>query len=1034
MWFTKLALKRPVTVSMIFVCAVVMGLASSRLLPLEFFPSIQFPGVFVQASYPGGSPEEIEKTITKPLEDALSTMGSIERMQSTSTRNQGQIFMLFDWGINAKLKGVEAREKVDSIKAELPSDLRRVFIFTGSTNDQPIIQARLSADTDLSDSFQVLNRQLKQRLERISGVSRVDIHGVAAKTFQIELLPERIATYHININQLLSRLQNSNNLVAAGEIKNDHKSIRITLDGQFNSIDDIKNFAVDERGLKLSDIAKITFAKDEIEVGRHLDRKYAVGINVIREAGANLVETANAVVAEMKKIEDLPDFEGIKLFVMDNQADGVVSSLQDIAKSGFVGFILSSIVLFVFLRDWRLTLIVSLAVPFSLLITLAAMYFLNVSINLLTMMGLMLAIGMLVDNAVVVSESIFGYRQQMPDKPVEATLRGVKDVGIPVVAGTLTTAIVFLPNIIGEKIDITIFLSHVAITIVISLVASLFIATTIIPMLLSKIKPKSMEISHTDTIKEHGRYSAFLSWMMIHPVYSALIVLSLLFSFLLPKPYVKNDMFPDEERTRLSLTYNIQADYELEKVEQAVFTIEDFLYENQKELDIKNVYSYYVSNSAGSTLLLVDDIDRTKTNKEIREFIEKNMPKIAIGSPSFDRNRSGGQEALTVGINGEDTETLLELARQVAPILSTIEGVTKVTPGSKNGTREVRVILNPQKLNQLGLSPQDVGTTISIALRKQQLRTFRSEFGETEITLTFAGQKKAAIGDLAGLPIELPNPKAGGSRSVRLDSVAKLEVRQSLPQITRFDRRTSSRLTIDYADTTSADEVRKASNELMKNVPLPNGYSWGFGRSTDREEKIGKIFATNMLLAVLMIFIVMAALFESLILPLAVITSILYAVVGVYWYFFFTGTTMSMMAMIGILVLMGVVVNNGIVLVDRINHYREEGHHKRDAVLHAANDRIRPILMTVLTTILGLLPLSLGDTQLGGGGPAYFPMARAVIGGLAYSTVATLICLPVIYLFLDYTREFFGRLWASIGQRGTRWSFSNGRINSRHKE
>ncbi|TQV82908.1 efflux RND transporter permease subunit [Aliikangiella coralliicola] len=1032
MWFTKLALKRPVTISMIFVCAVVMGLASSRLLPLEFFPTVQFPGIFVQANYPGSTPEEIEKNITKPLEEALSTIGSIEQMQSFSNQNQASVFMLFDWGINAKLKGVEAREKVDGIKAELPSDLRRVFIFTGSTNDQPIVEARLSAETDLSDSFQVLNRQLKQRLERIPGVSRVNIHGVAPKTYQIELLPEKIAAYHINTNQLLAKLQNSNSLVSAGEVKSDKESIRITIDQQFANRDDIANFVVNERGLKLSDIAKVSFAKEEIEVGRHLDRKYAVGIQITREADANLVNTANAIVEEMKKIEDLPDFEGIKLFVMENQADGVVSSLQDIAQSGLIGFVLSSIVLFAFLRDIRLTLIVSLAVPFSLLITFAAMFFLNVSINLLTMMGLMLAIGMLVDNAVVVSESIFGYRQQMPDKPLEATLKGVKDVGIPVVAGTITTGIVFLPNIIGEKVDITVFLSHVAITIVISLVASLFIATTIIPLCLSKMKSRTMEISHTDTVKEHGRYSAFLSWLMVHPFWSGIIVLVLLLSVIFPAMFVKQDMFPDEEDSRLFITYNIRGTYELEKVESAVTTIENFLYANQKELDIQNVYSFYVNNQAGSTLLLIDDDQRTKTNKQIREFIEKNMPKIAIGSPGFERRRSGGQDALTVGLNGEDTETLLEIAQQVSPLLGNIKGVTKVTPASQNGTQEVRVVLNSQKLNQIGLTPQDVATTISIALRKQQLRTFRSELGETDITLTFAGQKKASIQDLAGLPVELPNPKPGGSKNVRLDTVAKLEVKRSLPRITRYDRRTSVRLKIDYSDTT-AQEIRKAADELMESVPLPNGYSWGFGRSTDREKKIGRIMMTNMLLAVLMIFIVMAALFESLIFPLAVITSIAYAIVGVFWYFFLTGTTLSMMAWIGILVLMGVVVNNGIVLVDRINHYRKEGYHKRDAILHAANDRFRPIMMTVLTTILGLLPLSLGETQLGGGGPPYFPMARAVIGGLAYSTIATLICLPVIYLFLDYTRVFFASLWHATGRSGTRWSFRNFRISSELK-
>jgi len=1009
-----------------------MGLASSRILPLEFFPTIQFPITFVQANYPGASPEEIEKQIIRPLEESLATMGSIEQMQSFSNQNQGQILLIFDWGVNAKLKGVEAREKIDAIKAELPDDLRRVFIFTGSTNDQPIIQARLSADTDLSDSYQVLNRQLKQILERIPGVSKVTIEGVAAKTFQIELIAERIAAYHIDINQLLRTLQNSNRLTSAGEIKNSSKSIRVTVNQQFTSIEDIKNFIVNERGLKLSDIAKISLDKEEIEVGRHLDQKYAVGITVTREADANLVETANAVVAEMKKIEELPDFDGINLFVMENQADGVVSSLSDIAISGLIGFLLSSLVLFVFLRDIRLTLIVSLAVPFSLLITLASMYFLGVSINLLSMMGLMLAIGMLVDNAVVISESIFGYRQRMPDKPYEATLKGVKDVGVPVVAGTITTAIVFLPNIIGEKVDITIFLSHVASTIVISLAASLFIAMTIIPLVLSKVKSKSKVISHTDTVKEHGRYSKFLSWMMIHPVYAGLIAITLF----LPLPaisfleLIKSDMFPSEEDSRLYIDYHIEGTYELEKVEGSVTRIEEFLYKNKAILDINNVYSFYSNQRAGSTLLLVEDEKRTKTNKQIREYIEKNIPKIAIGAPGFDRKRSGGQEALTIGINGEDTEVLMELAKQVSPIISGIKDVTKVTVGSKYGTQEVRLILNTQKLHQLGLTPQEVGLNVSIALRKQQLRTFRSNLGETDITLTFEGRKRASINDLAGLPIELPNPKIGGSRNVRLDGIAKLEIKQSLPQITRFDRRTSVRMTIDYSDKTTAEKIRKTADKLMKNTPLPIGYSWGFGRSTDREEKIKRIMGTNMLLAVLMIFIVMAALFESLMLPLAVITSIAYSVVGVFIYFSITNTTLSMMALIGILVLMGVVVNNGIVLVDRINHYRKEGYHKRDAILHAANDRIRPILMTVLTTILGLLPLSLGDTQLGGGGPPYFPMARAVIGGLGYSTITTLVCLPVIYLFLDFIRNLVGDLWHSTCRRGIRWSMKNIRLSS----
>lgn len=1033
MWLTKLALTRPVTVSMIFICALVMGAASSRLLPLEFFPTLQFPGLFVQANYPGATPEEIENSITKPLEEALATMGSIEQMQSTSSQDNASVFLLFDWGINAKLKGVEAREKIDAINNELPQDLRRVMIYTGSTNDEPILSARVSSQTDLSDAYEVLNRQLKQRLERVPGVASVNIRGVAERTYQIELLPERLAAFHLDSRQVLNRLQSANALVSAGEVKNEHQSLRVTIDQQFTSLQDIRDYVIGDNGLRLSDIATVNFAKEDLEWGRHLDMKYAVGVDMTREAGANLVATADAVIEQMEKIEQLPDFSGIELYVMENQADMVVTSLNDIVDSGLIGFVLSSFVLFWFLRDVRMTIVVSLAVPFSLLITLAMMYVFNVTLNILSMMGLMLAIGMLVDNAVVVSESIWGHRQKMPDKPIDATLNGVKDVGVPVVAGTLTTAIVFLPNIIGEKMDITMFLGNVAVTIVISLMASLFIATTIIPLCLSKLPVKKREATCTDTIAEHGRYSRFLSWMMARPVRSAMVVLGLLGSVAIPASFVKFDMFPEEERADLNLRYEFNGRYELEKVEKSILKIEKFLYSHKQQLDIDSVYTWYGEQRAGTTILLVDSTSRTKTNKQIKSFIEKNMPKLVIATPSFGRNRTGASSALTIGLNGEDTQTLMELAQQVKPLIANIEGVTNVQAGSDFDTVEVRVLLNAQRLNQLGLTPQLVATSISIALRKQQLRTFRSTYGEVDVTLTFKGQDKASLTDLAGLPIELPNVKEGSNSTVRLDSVASLELTPAMPRITRFDRRTSLQLNIDYKDRT-AKEVRKDANQLMKQITLPSGYSWGYGRSTVREEKMMSVMSTNMLLALLMIFIVMAALFESLMLPLSVVTSIAFAIVGVYWFFFITGTTMSMMAMIGVLVLMGVVVNNGIVLIDRINHYRKEGVDKREAVLHAANDRIRPIMMTVLTTILGLLPLSLGDTQLGGEGPPYYPMARAVIGGLAYSTVATLVCLPAIYLFLDYTREFFANVWASVGQGGTRWSFSHLSLRSKIKK
>lgn len=1033
MWLTRLALRRPVTVSMIFVCAVVTGLASLRLVPLELFPEVQFPGVFVQVNYPGSTPEEVERAITRPLEEALATIDGITQMQSTSNRNQASVFLLFDWATNTKLKGVEAREKVDNIRDQLPADVQRVFVFTGSTADEPVMQLRISSSTDLADSWQVLNRQLKQRLERIPGVSRVDIYGVAPKSYQVRLRPESLAAYNIDSAALLGRLQATNTLTAAGEIKDGKSNLRITINEQFGSEAHIADFVVNNRGIKLGDIADINLANEELTGGRHLNREFAVGINIAKEAGANLVDTAEAVKDELAKIEDLADFRDIDVFVITNSGDAVTGSLRDIASAGSIGFLLSFLVLFAFLRDIRLTLIVSLAVPFSLTITLAVIYLTGYSLNLLSMMGLMLGVGMLVDNAVVISESIFSHRNKPNTNPSQASIRGVKDVGIPVIAGTLTTAIVFLPNIIGERVSLTIFLSHVAISIVVALAASLFIATTIIPLLLSrvpiKLKSYTQPADPGSGSYQYGAYSRFLRWLLQRPLIAGTVTVALGAVIAIPMQFVEMDLLGSNQNNELSIIYNVTGNHELERIEAMVTRMEDFLFEHEEELDLDDVYSYFDLGFASSQLLLKPEEERTKTLEEIREYIEAKMPKFAIARPGFERIR-GGENGFVVRLQGEDSATLWQIHDEVLPLLESIDSVVQVRPLVTIGQEEVVVTLNAQRIQQLGLTPDAVAQTVGTALRKRQLRTFRNEFGEIDISVSlFEGNNRATLEQLAALPIALSD-----NRQARLDSMAEFTVQRSLPQVQRNDRQTGIGLRLEYRSEASSQEVRAAVNKVIAQIALPPGYSWQFGQQLQQAQQEVNVMMINMLLAIMMIFIVMAALFESMLFPFAALSSIFYGIVGVFWFYFITGTSMTIMGLIGVLVLMGVVVNNAIVLIDRINNYRKQGFDQIEAILRAANDRIRPIMMTVGTTILGLAPLSMGDTTIGAGGPPYFPMARAVIGGLAYSTLATLICLPVIYLFLDRMRNFYGRLWQVSGRKGTRFDFRALRVVNSERE
>ncbi len=1035
MWFTRFALKRPVTIAMVFVCAIVTGLASVRLIPLEMFPEIQFPGIFVQVNYPGSTPEEVERQITRPLEETLATIDGITRMQSTSTENQSSVFMLFDWSANTKLKGVEAREKVDNIRDQLPEDVQRIFVFTGGTQDEPVMQLRISSPKDLADSWQVLNRQLKQGLERIPGVSKVDIYGVAPKTYQIRLQPESLAAYNIDTNKLLSDLQSANALIAAGELKGDENNIRVTINDKFKDQQAMADFIVNARGIKLGDIADIRLANEELTGGRHLNREFAVGVNVSKEAGANLVATAEAIQDELERIRELPDFADIDVLIVDNSGDEVTTSLKDIAFSGSVGFFLSFLVLLFFLRDIRLTLIVSLAVPFSLTITLAVIYLTGYSLNLLSMMGLMLGVGMLVDNAVVVSESIFTRRSEVGATSYQAAILGVKDVGLPVIAGTLTTAIVFLPNIIGAKVSLTIFLAHVAISIVVALAASLFIATTIIPLLLSRIpitaKEKNTQAEpkqvldfdkKTSTHKhyQHGRYSRLLAWLLNRPLIAGVVTICLGLVIAIPIQFVKVDLLNSDQNNELNISYNVLGTHELERVEGMVTRVEDFLFAHKEELDLVDVYSYFDQGYANSQLLLKEKEDRKKSLEEIRNFVEDGLPKFSIAKPGFERI-GGGENGFVVMLQGDDSSTLWNLYREITPRLENITGVVQVRALIALGGREAVVSLDSQRIHQLGLTPESVAQTIGTALRKRQLRTFRGDFDEIDISLSlFEGNDRATLDQLQALPIALE-----GNRQARLDSMATFSIQDSIPQVRRNDRQTSIALRLEYRDgEVSSQQVRRSVTNVMGQIDFPAGYRWQFGQQLQQAQQEVNVMGINMLLAILMIFVVMAALFESLLFPLAAISSIFYGVVGVYWFYFITGTTMTIMGMIGILVLMGVVVNNAIVLIDRINTYRNQGLAQIDAILQAANDRIRPILMTVLTTILGLLPLSMGDTAIGASGPPYYPMARAVIGGLAYSTVATLICLPIIYLFLDNVRNFYAKLWQTSARKDTRFRFN----------
>ncbi|MFV0597355.1 efflux RND transporter permease subunit [Shewanella sp.] len=990
---TRLAIKRPVTTSMFFFAILLFGLASSRLLPLEMFPGIDIPQIVVQVPYKGSTPAEVERDITKVLEESLATMGGIDELESESSQEGSEIEINMKWGENVATKSLEAREKIDAVRHLLPKDVERVFIRQFSTADMPVLTIRISSDRELSGAFDLLDKQLKRPLERVEGVSKVNLYGVEQKQIEVRINANRLAASGYSATELQTRLGRENFVLSAGTLRESNLVYQVSPKGEFRNLEDIKALVL-LPGLTLGDVADVQFALPERVEGRHLDKHYAVGLDVFKESGANLVEVSDRVLKVIELAKQDQQFQGIRLFIMEDQASGVKSSLSDLLLSGLIGALLSFIVLYLFLRNFKMTLIVVSSVPISIGMTLAAMYLLGYSLNILSMMGLLLAVGMLIDNAVVVTESVLQEKQANSAKASvldneNAVMTGVDKVSLAVLAGTMTTAIVFLPNIFGVKVELTIFLEHVAIAICISLAASLLVAKTLIPLMLTKF--------HFDIESEKAPgklqnfYNRSLNWVLVRPWRSGLISVAILASTALPLSMVKQDQEDSQSKERIYVNYQVEGRHHLNVTEAMVNQMEEYLYNNKEEFHIDSVYSYYAPDDASSVILLKKDLPMPLD--ELKKKIRSGFPKFSIAKPQF--GWGDDNSGVRVTLTGRSTSELIHLSEQVLPLLSNIKGLVDVRSEVNGAQQEVVIRINRQMAARLDLKLNEVASSISMALRGSPLRSFRHDpNGELRIEMAYEKEWQKSLEKLKQLPIVRID-----QRLYTLDNLASIEIQPRFDTIKHYNRQTSLSIGANL-DNLTTEEAQTKIKQVMENVRFPNGYNYSLRGGFERQDEDQSVMAINMLLAIAMIYIVMAALFESLLLPTAIITSILFSITGVFWALLLTGTPMSVMAMIGILILMGIVVNNGIVLVDQINQMTPELDKLSDTIREVCITRLRPVLMTVGTTVLGLVPLAMGDTQIGGGGPPYSPMAIAIIGGLSFSTLTSLYLVPLCYQLL----------------------------------
>ncbi len=1032
MSLAELSLRRPVTAVMFYVSLVVVGLIAAFRLPLEQFPDVNVPFIMVDLPYPGSTPEEVERTITRPAEEALATLSGIRQMNSNSRPDGANIFIQFsDWDRDIEITASEARDRLDAIRNELPDDLQRYLVLKFSPADEPVLRVRFAGDRDFRGEYTLIQNQFQRRLERVPGVARVDISGAAPPEIEIAISPERLSAHGIGLNELAAKLRAVNFSVSAGQINDGRQRLRVQPVGEITRIDDLRDLVLDSRGLKLSDIADIRLRSQEVDYGRRLDGRPAVGIDIFRERNANLVDVSREVLAELGRIASEPDFRDVQLNIISDQADGVKSSIKELVEAGLVGSLLSLLVLFYFLRHWPSTLMVTLAIPICIVMTLGAMYFFGMTLNILSMMGLLIGVGMLVDNAVVVVESIYQHREKYPDNPIRCAIEGTRGVQVAISAGTLTSIIVFAPNLFGERNFISIYLGQVAITITISLLASWIVAVSLIPMISARLKtPPAVTAEHGFVPRLTRGYARFLRWTLENRGHALLGIMLIVMVSMVPAGMTKMDFFKNDVGRRIELYFNWKGAYSLEQISDEVLRVEQFIHENRDKYQVKQIYSWFSERGwAGMQVTLVDPNpslwDRLLLRKtepgllspeDVQEMLRKDLPKTARAEIGFQGGGGpgGGQEdqGIRVFLNGDSTETLGELAENPIPMLASRPEFRDVRVDTGDENSEVQVSVNRERAAALGFSAQEVASYVGIALRGTPLREFRQGDAEVPVWVRFAGSQEFRVQDMASLTLR----RADGS-SIPLLSVVDVSVRKGASQIGRQNRQTSLVLQANLAKDVTLPDARKAMEAVLSSSTFPPGYRWSFGGSFQQDDEAGMQMLFNLLLALVMVYLVMAALFESMLFPAAIISSILFSALGVFWLFAFTGTTFTIMAFIGCLVLMGVVVNNGIVLFEHINTQRRAGLSRTDALVHGCKERLRPILMTTCTTVLAMLPLCIGGTQLGGDGPAYYPMARAIAAGLVFSTIVSLLFLPTIYALLDDLRGWTSRRLAGARSR-----------------
>jgi HAE1 family hydrophobic/amphiphilic exporter-1 len=1019
----RLAIERPITMFMLSAVICLIGAMSLMRLPVDLMPDVSFPSINVRVGYAGVGPLEMEELVTRPLEQALGAVAGLERMESTSQEGSSRVSLNFAWGTDLNEAADDVRSRMDRVRGRLPEEAEPPMVFKFDSNAWPIMGIGVEGDYDRVRLREIAEHDLSPRLERVPGVASVTVDGGLRRQIHVELSKEKITALNLPVDRVVALLRSENQNVPLGEIDEGDRTYLVRSQGQFENLEQIRELVVMTRQgvpVYLRDIAEVKDATEDFRSFTRINGNPGVRLRIVKQSGENTVAIADAVRAEVARINR--SVPGVTLSTLDDSSVFIRRAITSVQEHAMVGGVLVMLIIFLFLRDLRATFIVFTSIPISVVGTFALLYFNGYTLNTMTFGGLALGVGMIVDASIVVLENTFRHMEMGKDRR-QAAIDGSEEVWSAILASTLTHIAVFVPLLFLTGVSSIIF-TQLAVVVMFSLTMSLFVAVTIVPVLCSQLLRTPSE-SHQRTgltgrlhatserwlERMDDGYSRLIHRALLHRptvigVGTALVVVAFLIL-----PTIGFELMPQADEGEVSVTAELPVGTRIELAQNAALRLEGMAKELVPEAETVITQAGgggFMGGSASRTnltLRLVPKDDRKRSSEEIARDLNRQLggvlPGVIIQTRASGGNRAlnrilgggGGDESrVALEIRGDNLAQAADLAQQAKNIMDKVPEVRNARVGRDEGRPELAIQVDRPKAALLGLSMERVTDSIRTAVGGTQAAFFREAGNEYPIIVRLREADRERVEDINEVLVSSP-----GGDVMQAKNLLTLRNQAGPMEIQRKNQERIIRVTAE-PETTLSDSVAAVQARLSE-IRVPPDFSVEFGAEIEEQERAFGQLRLMLILAILLVYAVMASQYESLRDPFIIMFSVPLAAIGVVLALKLTGTSFSLQAYIGVIMLAGIVVSNAILLVDYTNVLRRrDGIALRAAVERAGRTRLRPILMTSLATILGLVPMSLG---LGEGAEMQAPLARVVIGGLLASTLITLVFVPTVYTIFE---------------------------------